>query len=133
MKRIHHLEGLRTIFCLVVVTHHILQAFYPEFPQILVNDGRIAVIYFLVLTGFTIPLQIFKTSKTASPSQIPKYALFRYLRCFHLFLSLSWLPTFCNNWGLFAHKTLQQNSVFTELRITIIHHVLFQWHCLTAS
>ena len=79
MKKILYLDGLRTVFCSVVVIHHFLQVFYPSFPQILFNDGNMAVLYFLMLTGFVTPLQIF-AKKEFTKFHIIRYSVLRYLR-----------------------------------------------------
>lgn len=78
------IEGLRGVLCLVVFVHHFMMAFYPKHPIIFYNDGSLAVIFFLLLTGAVLPLSSNKHSGTAGIKKIGRSMLFyvkkRYLR-----------------------------------------------------
>lgn len=59
-ERIKYLQGLRAIACMVVVVHHYLMIFSPEVPQKFINDGHLAVMLFMLLTGIVIPFKTYE-------------------------------------------------------------------------
>ena len=71
-EKMIYLDGLRGVFCIVVIIHHFMMAFFPNSPQILYNDGNMAVMYFLLLSGFVMPLNIFKKNTKNDIKSIAK-------------------------------------------------------------
>lgn len=82
MKKLDYWDGLRTIFCLVVVISHIFLAFYPNAPKPLKSMGNLAVIYFLFLSGGVLGLKTYiKTEQERfTIKDLFDYTLHRYLR-----------------------------------------------------
>lgn len=81
--KLKYLDGLRLIFCIIVVIHHFLLAFCPDTTIFLYNDGNLAVVYFLLLSGFVTPLKIFYDKDVKKKKKTTKWLLFlkkRYLR-----------------------------------------------------
>ena len=77
----------RAIACIIVFIHHFLLAFY-KIPVVLINDGNLAVCFFLILCGFILPIKIFKNKDTVPDDARRKaytiflYIIKRYLRLF---------------------------------------------------
>lgn len=59
-KKIEYLDGLRGFFCLVVLIQHYMMVFFPSIRIMLFNDGNLAVMYFLFLSGFVMYLSVLK-------------------------------------------------------------------------
>lgn len=98
-NKLHYLDGCRAIFCMVVFISHFMMAFFPSVKPMFFNDGNLAVMYFLVLSGFVIPLKYVndkpkKDKCKNSIKDIIRYAILRYFRLLPvIFLSIlvSWI------------------------------------------
>lgn len=82
MKKIQYWEGLRTIFCLIVVISHICLAFFPNVPRIFISMGNLSVIYFLFLSGGVLSLKTHNKLEQGNLTinNVIKYVFYRYLR-----------------------------------------------------
>lgn len=79
-NRIVYYDGLRTIFCFIVIFSHISLAFYPNHKTIILNDGNLAVMYFLVLSGGVTTLSASRISDNITIKELIVFIKKRYLR-----------------------------------------------------
>lgn len=88
MTLINSIEGARVFFCLVVFLHHWQRLFMPESPTLFVNDGNLAVIFFLLISGFVSPMKLWN-SDAGGGREFCEKMYKRYMRLFPvIFMSI---------------------------------------------
>lgn len=120
-EKMIYLDGLRGVFCIVVIIHHFMMAFFPNSPQILYNDGNMAVMYFLLLSGFVMPLNIFKKNTKNDIKSIAKescsYLKKRYIRLLPVVVSsiiISWFILIGGGYYTIEAGTVFNNPIIAE-------------------